>query len=83
MGMENKKKPNVLILYSDQHSARTLGCYGNKQVKTPNLDRLAREGVLMQHAYTQNPICTPSRMCMLSGQYAHNTGYYGLAGEKP
>ena len=83
MGMENKKKPNVLSLYSDQHSARTLGCYGNKQVKTPNLDRLAREGVLMQHAYTQNPICTPSRMCMLSGQYAHNTGYYGLAGEKP
>lgn len=81
MGTQNR--PNILILYSDQHSARTLGCYGNDQVRTPFLDRLAREGVRMNRAYTQNPICTPSRVCMLSGQYAHNTGYYGLAGEKP
>lgn len=79
----NHSKPNVLILYSDQHSCRTLGCYGNQQVKTPNLDALAAEGILMESAYAQNPICTPSRMCMLSGQYAHNTGYYGLMGETP
>lgn len=83
MGNQVKKPKNILILYSDQHSARALGCYGNTQVKTPWLDKLAQEGVRMNHAYTQNPICTPSRMCMLSGQYAHNTGYYGLAGEKP
>lgn len=81
--MKQEKRPNILILYSDQHSARALGCYGNNQVKTPFLDRLAKEGVRMENAYTQNPICTPSRVCMLSGQYAHNTGYYGLTGEKP
>lgn len=84
MVVENmKKKPNVLILYSDQHSARTLGCYGNQQVKTPNLDKLAREGVLFNEAFTQNPICTPSRMCLLSGQYVHNFGTYGLMGNSP
>lgn len=81
--MSKKKKPNVLILYSDQHSARALGCYGNKQVHTPNLDKLAQEGVKLEHAYTQNPICTPSRMCMLSGQYVHNFGSYGLMGQAP
>lgn len=81
--MSGKKQPNVLILYSDQHTAKALGCYGNQQIKTPCLDKLAKEGIRMDRAYTQNPICTPSRMCMLSGQYAHNTGYYGLAGENP
>lgn len=83
MKNEKQRMPNVLILHSDQHSARALGCYGNKQVITPNLDRLARDGIKIDHAFTQNPICTPSRMCMLSGQYAHNIGYYGLMGEKP
>lgn len=77
------KKPNILILYSDQHSARTLGCYGNKEVLTPNLDKLASEGIRFDNAYTQNPICTPSRMCLFSGQYVHNFGYYGLMGEAP
>jgi arylsulfatase A-like enzyme len=78
-----KKKPNILLLYSDQHNARVLGCYGNKQVHTPNLDQLSREGVMFTNAYTQNPICTPSRMCIMSGQYPHNFGYYGLMGKKP
>lgn len=78
-----KKKPNILILYTDQHNARCLGCYGNKEIHTPNLDRLAAEGVTMDNAFCNNPICTPSRMCMLSGQYAHNFGYYGLMGPMP
>ncbi len=78
----NKKK-NIIILYSDQHSKRTAGCYGNKEVITPHLDKLSREGVTMDNAYCNNPICTPSRMCMISGQYAHNFGYYGLMGKKP
>ncbi len=77
------KKPNILVMYSDQHSARALGCYGNTQIKTPNLDALSASGVQMNNAFCNNPICTPSRMCMLSGQYVHNFGYYGLAGECP
>jgi len=81
--MSTNKYPNILILHSDQHSARTLGCYGNSQVITPNLDQLAQDGVVCDNAYCQSPICTPSRMSMLSGQYVHNFGYYGLMGEKP
>ncbi len=80
--MKNKL-PNILLIYPDQHNARTLGCYGNKDVITPNIDRLAAEGVIFTNAYTQNPICTPSRLCILSGQYAHNTLYYGLMGPNP
>lgn len=83
MAGTTKKLPNILLLYSDQHNARVLGCYGNSEVKTPNLDKLALEGVRFTNAYTNNPICTPSRMCIMSGQYVHNFGYYGLMGRKP
>ena len=76
-------RPNILFLFSDQHNARVLGAYGDRQVHTPVLDRLAAEGVLCTSAFTQNPICTPSRMCYLSGQYAHNHGNYGLEGPVP
>ena len=75
--------PNVLFCFSDQHSAQALGCYGNAQVRTPHLDALAAQGVLCRRAYAQNPICTPSRMSFLSGQYCHNHGYYGLMGPRP
>lgn len=77
------RKPNVLFIISDQHNAKCLGHAGHPQVKTPHLDRLASESVRFTHAVTNNPICTPSRMCYFSGQYAHNHGYYGLSGQHP
>ena len=77
------KQPNVLFILSDQHNAKVLGHKGHPDVKTPNLDRLAIEGVRFDNAVTQNTICTPSRMCFLSGQYCHNHGYYGLSGPNP
>lgn len=77
------RRPNVLFLMSDQHNAKCLGCYGHPQVATPNLDALAAGGVRFESAFVQNPICTPSRMCYLSGQYCHNHGYYGLKGPTP
>lgn len=54
------KKPNILILCSDQQRFDTLGCYNNTFVNTPNIDALAKEGVLFERAYAQNPVCTPS-----------------------
>jgi len=75
-------RPNILIIKADQHNARCLGVNGHPQVKTPNLDRLAREGVNFTQAFVQNPICTPSRMCYLTGQYVHNHGVYGLSGNE-
>ena len=82
---ENKmsERPNVLFILSDQHNAKCLGHKGHPDVKTPHLDRLAAEGVRFDNAITQNPICTPSRMCFISGQYAHNHGYYALSGPNP
>ena len=74
---------NLLILYSDQHNARCLSCAGHPDVKTPNLDRLAREGVRFENAYTNNPVCTPSRMSFLSSLYPSTHGYYGLYGHEP
>ncbi|MDO8683183.1 MAG: sulfatase-like hydrolase/transferase [Armatimonadota bacterium] len=72
-------RPNILIIKSDQHNARCLGVNGHNQVKTPNLDKLAGGGVNFTSAFVQNPICTPSRMCYLTGQYPHNHGEYGLS----
>ena len=77
------KRPNVLFILSDQHNAKVMGHKGHPDVKTPNFDRLAAEGVRFDAAITQNPICTPSRVSWLSGQYCHNHGYYGLSGPRP
>ena len=74
---------NVLMIVADQHLATCLAHEGHPQVITPNLDRLAAQGMRFRNAYTQSPICTPSRVSLLSGQYCHNHGYFGLAGPAP
>ncbi|NJL32294.1 MAG: sulfatase-like hydrolase/transferase, partial [Phycisphaerales bacterium] len=71
---------NILMILADQHNARWLGCAGHPQAITPNLDRFASTGVRFEGAYAQNTICTPSRVSILSGQYCHNHGHYGLSG---
>ena len=77
------KRPNVLFVLSDQHYAKVMGCKGHAIARTPNMDRLAGQGVRFDNCISQNPICTPSRVCYLSGQYPHNTGYYGNEGPNP
>lgn len=76
-------KPNILFIVSDQHNAKVMGHRGHSDAQTPHLDRMAAEGVRFDNAITQNPICTPSRVSFLSGQYCHNHGYYGLSGVNP
>lgn len=61
-------RPNVLLIMSDQHGARWTGCYGDTVVRTPHIDRLAREGVLFENAYCHSPICVPSRLSFLTGR---------------
>ena len=65
------QKPNILFLMSDEHSPHAIGCEGNPIVQTPTLDRLAESGSYFENAYCQVPLCTPSRMCMLTGKHAH------------
>lgn len=67
---------NVLLLMADQLRKDTLGCYKNPAIDTPNLDRLAAEGVRYERCYTANPLCMPSRYSLFSGMYPHNHGLY-------
>ncbi|MEQ9286369.1 MAG: sulfatase [Cyclobacteriaceae bacterium] len=64
----NGDRPNILLILSDDHSMPYLGCYGNTDLKTPNLDNLAANGVLFNHAYTTAPQCVPSRASILTGR---------------
>lgn len=67
-------KPNVLVILCDDLRPDALGCYGSKHVKTPNIDRLAAEGVTFQNAFCTTSLCSPSRASILSGVYAHTHG---------
>ena len=55
------KKPNILLIFSDDHAKQALSCYGNKDILTPALDRIAKEGMRFEHALTPNSFCTPAR----------------------
>jgi len=59
--------PNLLFLISDDHAGYAMGCAGDRHAVTPNLDRLAAEGVRFSHAYCNSPVCTPSRQSLLTG----------------
>ena len=77
------KKPNILFIMSDDHAAHGISAYGGRLAKiapTPNLDRLAKEGALFQNAFCTNSICSPSRACVLTGQYNHVNGAVDLSG---
>jgi arylsulfatase A-like enzyme len=72
-----KKKPNILLITSDQQHWNTLGIL-NKEVKTPNLDRLAQRGTTFTRAYCPNPTCTPTRASIITGQYPSQHGAWSL-----
>ena len=74
--MESK---NLLILLSDEHNKRMLGAVGHSHVRTPNLDKLASEGVLFENAYCNSPICVPSRAILATGRYNAEIGYWDNA----
>ena len=70
---------NLLVIMSDEHSRRVLGCYGNKIIKTPNLDALAGRGTRFTDAYCNSPICVPSRASFATGRYVHQIRFWDNA----
>lgn len=76
------RRPNIILIMSDDHRADLMGCAGNPFIQTPNLDRLASEGLRMRNAFNPSKAsCTPSRACFLTGKYAHRVGALRIVGQ--
>jgi len=74
-----RSQPNVVLIYIDDLGYGDVGCYGCKDIPTPNIDRLAAEGVRFTASYIVNPPCCPSRCSLMMGQYAQRFGKYGMS----
>lgn len=68
------ERPNIVYILSDDHAAHAISAYGSRVNQTPNIDRLAREGMMLRNVFATNSICTPSRATILTGQYSHING---------
>jgi arylsulfatase A-like enzyme len=68
------KRPNILFIMTDDHAYQAISCFGSKINKTPNIDRLAEEGMRFQNSFVTNSICAPSRAVLLTGKYSHVNG---------
>ncbi|MCW2118479.1 sulfatase-like hydrolase/transferase, partial [Flavobacterium sp. 7A] len=80
----SNKQPNIIYIMSDDHTAQAIGAYGSRLAKlnpTPTIDKLAAEGMLFENAFVTNSICTPSRACIITGQYSQTNGVLDLDGE--
>lgn len=69
-----QKRPNILVIFSDDHTEQAISAYGSKLMQTPNIDRIARDGALMKNVFVTNSICAPSRAVLLTGKYSHLNG---------
>src|SRR5262245_9127207 len=69
-----ERPPNIVFIMADDHAARAMSCYGSVVNETPQLDRLAKEGVRFDRCLVTNSICTPSRATILTGKYSHLNG---------
>ncbi|HEY8506240.1 MAG TPA: sulfatase-like hydrolase/transferase, partial [Gemmataceae bacterium] len=67
-------RPNILLILADDLGYGDLGCYGCPDARTPNIDRLAKEGVRLTSFYANGPECTPTRAALLTGRYQHRVG---------
>ncbi|OHB49731.1 MAG: hypothetical protein A2Y10_05705 [Planctomycetes bacterium GWF2_41_51] len=73
-GDNNKRRPNILFIMSDDHACQSIGAYGSKINKTPHIDRIANEGAILLKNTCANSICSPSRASILTGKHSHING---------
>lgn len=69
-----KKKPNLLFIWTDEQRVDTMAAYGNHKIHTPNLNKLAGQSVVFENAYVTQPVCTPNRSAVMTGLWPHQTG---------
>ena len=77
---EADRRPNVVLILTDNQSAWTLGCYGNKDIRTPNIDRLAAEGIRFDRCFSCNAVCSPTRATYLTGLIPSQHGVHSYLG---
>ncbi|MGO1670229.1 MAG: sulfatase family protein [Sphingobacterium sp.] len=70
-----QSRPNILIIVSDDHSYQSISAYGSSYASTPNIDRIAEDGLLIHRGYVNNSLCGPSRASLLTGKYSHKNGF--------
>ncbi len=73
-GRGRQQRPNILFIMTDDHDEDAISAYGGNLVETPNIDRLATEGMRFDHCYVTNSLCAPSRASILTGKYSHKNG---------
>ncbi|XP_073472488.1 arylsulfatase D-like [Aquarana catesbeiana] len=78
----NGHKPNILLIMADDLGIGDIGCFGNNTIRTPNIDRLAKEGVKLTHHIAAGALCSPSRSAFLTGRYPIRTGMSGHSGSR-
>ena len=71
---QTSKRPNILVIFSDDHTNQSISAYGSKLMQTPNIDKIAKEGAIFKHTFVTNSICAPSRAVLLTGKYSHING---------
>ncbi len=74
--MPADSRPNIVVIMADQQRADALGCAGNDLIRTPNIDRLAAQGVRFNRAFSQGPLCMPARWSLLTGRYVRDHGVF-------
>ena len=73
-GKSKKSPPNIVFIICDQMRADTVNCFGHRNTRTPNLDKMAAEGALFENYFSNSPVCAPSRVTLFTGQYPHQHG---------
>ncbi len=74
-GAEEARRPNILFIMTDDHTTQAMSCYGGRLIQTPNMDRIAGEGIRFDNCYATNALSGPSRACILTGKFSHENGF--------